>query len=88
MVEAIKTKVIEIDFDEIDIKQIVAIHPDAKYVIICGEIEEDRAEELSITLSEWYSDLENPIGILFGDYMLVRIDRLPPHVADSLGMSI
>jgi len=88
MVEGLKTKVIEIPISEITVSHIIPIHPDAKYVIVCGEIDPEKAEQVGRFIDEWYSDPDSPFAILMGDYMLVRVDRLPPHVADSLGMSI
>jgi len=84
MVEAIKTRVIEIDLSEIELEHIIPIHPDAKYVIVCGEIDVEKNELLAQSLSEWYSDPDSPFAILMGDYMLVRVDKLPPHIADAL----
>lgn len=87
MVEAIKTTVVDIPWAEFFGKQIILIHPNAKYVVVCGEIDKDKANELAIFLMEWYEDLTSTFAILVGDYMLVRVDKLPPNVKDRLGIS-
>jgi len=87
MVEAISTEVVDLSFEEIETKQIIPIHPDAKYVIIMGETEPEMAEQIGNYMTKWYSDPSRPFALLLGDVMLVRVDKLPPHITDRLGLS-
>ena len=87
MVEAISTEVVDLSFEEIETKQIIPIHPDAKYVIIMGETDPEMVEKVGNFMTQWYSDPSRPFVLLLGDVMLVRVDKLPPPVADRLGIS-
>jgi hypothetical protein len=88
MVEAISVNVIDVPRADFFGKQIILIHPDAKYVVVCGEIDPEEVEEIGRLLGEWYENPDSRFAILMGDYMLVRVDKLPPSIADSLGISI
>ena len=78
-----KTNVVENDIDEL-IRDIILIHPDAKYMILCGpDVSPEEAHLLADMIEEWYSDPERPIGIVIGDFSLVRVDETPNEVFDS-----
>lgn len=83
MNDEIKTNVVENDIDGL-IREIIPIHPDAKYMILCGpDVLPAEAKLLGDMIEEWYSDPERPIGIVFGDFSLVRVDKTTDEVFDS-----
>jgi len=83
MTDPIKPSIDEIDVEHLEIKRIIPIHPEAKYMILCGpDVLQAEADQLAVRIKEWYSDPETPIAIVMGDISLVRVDKITDEALD------
>jgi len=76
----------DIDWDNIDLQRVIKFDPKGKYLLIFDDDQRDNAEFISAFLANWIHSEDQPFAILFGDFIIVRVDRLPPRIADKLGV--
>lgn len=63
--------------NDIEVKQVIEIHPDGKYVFLFAEKYPSLSEyeELGDTISKWWAS-DEPFLLLSGGIQLVRVDEV------------